>query len=70
MTDTHWLHQMPCYDFNCLLIYYTPAGHRRNAHIKTRAIAADIALDIAEKLLRRDKRRHVGRIVYGEAIQQ
>lgn len=58
------------YDFNCRLIYYTPAGHRRHSYHKTRAIAADLALDIAERQLRSDKRRSVAQISYGEAIQQ
>ena len=70
MTNAHWLHAMPCYDFNCMLVYRTPAGHRRQSRHKTRAITADIALEIAEKLLRADKRRRVDRVVYGKAIQQ
>ena len=65
-----WLLSMQAHDFNCRVVYYTPAGHRRTAHLKTRAALADTALDIAERQLRSDKRRHVGRIVYGEAIQQ
>jgi hypothetical protein len=67
---TNWLHTMPAHDFNCRLVYYTPAGHRRTAHLKTRATLADTALTIAERQLRSDKRRHVGVITYGEAIQQ
>lgn len=61
---------MPALDFNCLLTYVTPSGNRKHSHHKTRAIAADIALDIAERQLRRDKRRRVARVTYGEAIQQ
>lgn len=61
---------MPALDFNCLLVYLTPAGHRRQSNHKTRAIAADIALEIAERQLRADKRRRVASVVYGEAIQQ
>jgi len=61
---------MPALDFNCRLVYLTPAGHRRHSSHKTRAIAADIALEIAERQLRRDKRRRVASVVYGEAIQQ
>lgn len=59
-----------CLDFNCRMVYYTPAGHRRTVHLKTRAIAADLALDVAERQLRGDKRRLVARITYGEAIEQ
>ena len=58
------------HDFNCRLVYYTPAGNRRHSYHKTRATCADIALDIAERQLRSDKRRHVARVTYGEAIQQ
>lgn len=60
---------MPALDFNCRLVYLTPAGHRRQSNHKTRAIAADIALEIAERQLRADKRRSVASVVYGEAIQ-
>jgi len=58
------------YDFNCRIVYYTPGGARRTAHLKTRARAADLALDVADRLLLTDKRRRVQRITYGEAIQQ
>ena len=61
---------MPRYDFNCLLIYYTPCGYRRQSRHKTTAIAADVAIEVAEKQLRSDKRRRVARVSYGEAIQQ
>lgn len=64
------LAEMPTYDFNCRLIYYTPAGHRRHFYGKTRAVMADIALEIAERQLKADKRRRVARVSYGEAIQQ
>ncbi len=68
--DPHWLRAMPTRDFNCRLVYYTPAGHRRTVHLKTRAALADAALTIAERQLRSDRRRHVGIITYGEAIEQ
>lgn len=67
---SHSFAAMPALDFNCRLTYLTPAGHRRHSHHKTRAIAADIALDITERQLRADKRRRVASVVYGEAIQQ
>jgi len=70
MTDKHWLRTMPCHDFNCRLVYLTPTGVPRTAHYKTRAILADIALEVAERMLKRDKRRRVGRVVFGEAFQQ
>lgn len=67
---SHSFAAMPALDFNCCVTYLTPAGRRRHSHHKTRAIAADIALDIAERQLRADKRRRVASVVYGEAIQQ
>lgn len=57
-------------DFNCRMVYYTPAGHRRTAIAKTRAETADSAIVIAERQLRSDKRRHIGVITHGEAIKQ
>lgn len=57
-------------DFNCRMVYYTPAGHRRTAYAKTRAETADSAIVIAERQLRSDKRRHIGVITHGEAIKQ
>lgn len=65
----NWLRNMPRLRFNCLLIYYTASGYRRQSHHRTIATAADLALEIAEKQLRADKRRRVGRVVYGKAIQ-
>lgn len=64
------LEGLPYRDFNCRVVYYTPGGHRRTAHHKTRAVMADIALDIAERQLKADKRRLVARVTYGEAIEQ
>ena len=64
------LEGLPYRDFNCRLVYYTPAGRRCHSYHKTRAVMADIALDIAERQLRADKRRLVARITYGEAIEQ
>ena len=65
----NWLRNMPRLRFNCLLIYYTASGYRRQSTHRTIAPSADLALDIAEKQLRNDKRRRVGRVVYGKAIQ-
>lgn len=59
----------PKYKFNCLLEYYTPSGYRRQSTHRTIASAADLALDIAEKQLRNDKRRRVAWVSYGKAIQ-
>lgn len=56
-------------DFNCLLIWLTPCGKRNQRWIQTTAIAADLALDLAERILRSDKRRKVVRVLYGEARQ-
>ena len=56
--------------FNCLLVYYTPGGRRCHFRAVTTAIAADLALDVAERLLTKDKRRKVAWIDYMEAIEQ
>lgn len=60
---------MPTLDFNCCITYLTPAGRRKHSWRKVRAIAADIALEIAERQLRTDRRRLIQCIIYGEAIQ-
>ena len=60
----------PTKDYNCRLVYYTAAGHRRTAHCKARAVSHDAALSIAERQLRADKRRSVGEVTYRKAIQQ
>ena len=65
----NWLRNMPRHRFNCLLIYYTASGYRRQSTHRTIASSADLALEIAEKQLRADKRRRVDRVVYGKAIQ-
>lgn len=69
-TQTHWIRRLPDNTFNCRVVYYTPGGARRTAHLTTRAVLADDALDIAERLLKTDKRRRVARVTYGEAFQQ
>lgn len=60
----------PVRDYNCRLVYLTPAGHRRHSHHKTRATTANDALDVAERQLRADKRRRVDLVIYGKAIPQ
>lgn len=56
--------------FNCLLVYYTPAGKR--VHYRTKAIApaADLALDLAQRHITHDSRRKVQTVDYMEAIEQ
>ena len=56
--------------YNCLMVYYTPTNFRRCAHVKTIAKSEAEALVIAAKLLHHDKRRSIGRITDGKAIQQ
>jgi len=53
----------------CTMIYRTHAGHRRQFRTSVYAMAADLAVETAEKLLRADKRRHVARVTYSDAIQ-
>lgn len=59
----------PVLTFRCRLTYLTPHGKLNGAVYVTRAIAADLALDHAETLLRSDKRRRVAQIKYKEAVQ-
>lgn len=58
------------FDFNCRIVYYTPGGARRTAHLKTRAPSAELALKVAKRLLLTDKRREVVKLTAWEAIQQ
>lgn len=55
--------------YSCLLVYYTPGGYRRQAWFKTIAPDPTAAATIAERLLRKDKRRAVARVSYWETIQ-
>jgi len=56
--------------FNCAILYVNTGGRRKQANVKTIANAADIALDLAEKLVRADKRRKVKSVYYTSAIEQ
>ena len=60
----------PALHFNCTLVYQTPGGSRSYYRTKTTAPNEDAALDLAEKMLRRDKLRKCARINYAEAIEQ
>lgn len=55
--------------FDCTLGYLTYAGHERTARFRVEHVAADLALNRAEALLYADKRRHIGALVYGDAVQ-
>lgn len=59
----------PMLTFRCRVTYLTPHGKIGGAVYVVRAIAADLAVDHAETLLRSDKRRNVKQITYTEAIQ-
>lgn len=63
------IQQMPLLRFECFLTYLTEKGHTKEARITTQAIAADLAMDKADKRLRADKRRNVACVIYGKAIQ-
>jgi hypothetical protein len=56
--------------FNCTILYVNTGERRKQANVKTIASAADIALNLAEKLVRDDKRRKVKNIYYTSAIEQ
>lgn len=57
-------------DFNCVYIYLTTAGRQRQFRCRTTAPAADLAVEIGEKLLRKDKRRDIAKVVYSEAVSR
>lgn len=65
----HYRNNTPMLWFGVRLHYATPGGCRQQVHYKLPAIAADLALEKAERLLRRDRRRRIGSIDYGEAVQ-
>ena len=56
--------------FNCAVLYINESNRRMQANVKTIAPAADLALDLAEKLVRTDKRRKVKSVYYTTAIEQ
>ena len=56
--------------FNCAILYINESNRRMQANVKTIAPAADISLDLAEKLIRADKRRNVKSVYYTSAIEQ
>jgi len=56
--------------FNCAILYINESNRRMQANVKTIAPAADLALDLAEKLVRADKRRKVKSVYYTTAIEQ
>jgi hypothetical protein len=56
--------------FNCLVVYSTPAGRRVNVSIRVIAPSADLAMELAEKIVRADKRRAILSVEYAKAIQQ
>jgi hypothetical protein len=56
--------------FNCAILYVNTGERRKQANVKTIASAADIALDLAERIVRADKRRKVKSVYYTSAIEQ
>lgn len=55
--------------FNCTICYTTISGQRRYFRTKTIAPAADLAVELAERKMRTDRRRRVGATVYTQAVQ-
>lgn len=55
--------------FNCTILYLTPSGQRRYFRTKTIAPAADLAVELAERQARCDRRRQIATIVYTQAVQ-
>lgn len=56
--------------FNCAVLYINESNRRMQATIKTIAPAADLAMDLAIKIVRADKRRKVKSVYYMTAIEQ
>jgi hypothetical protein len=56
--------------FNCAVLYINTGNCRKQATIKTIAPAADLAMELAIKIVRADKRRKVASIYYTTAIEQ
>jgi hypothetical protein len=56
--------------FNCAVLYVNESNRRMQATIKTIAPAADLAMDLATKIVRADKRRKVKSVYYTTAIEQ
>jgi len=63
-------HGVPLLRFLCLHIYKTPYGTERTFSCVVEAMAADLALMVADRRLMSDRRRKVGSIVYSHAIEQ
>ena len=56
--------------FNCAVLYINTGNRRMQATIKTIAPAADLAMELATKIVRADKRRKVKSVYYTTAIEQ
>lgn len=59
----------PVLRFRCRINYLTKAGARGSAVYLIASIAADLALRDAEAILKEDRRRRVGQIIYKEAVE-
>jgi len=55
--------------FNCAVLYINTGNRRKQANLKTIAPAADLAMELAIKIVRADKRRKVRAIEFMEAIE-
>jgi hypothetical protein len=56
--------------FNCAVLYVNTGNRRMQATVKTTAPAADLAMELATKIVRADKRRKVKSVYYTTAIEQ
>jgi hypothetical protein len=56
--------------FNCAVLYINAGGRRKQATVKTIAPAADLAMALAERIVRADNRRRVQSVYYTSAIEQ
>lgn len=55
--------------FDATVIYYTHSNYKRRVRMLLDAPDADRACDLAERRIRWDKRRHVARVTYTDAVQ-
>lgn len=56
--------------FSCAVLYLNAGNRRMQATVQTIAPAADLAMELAIKIVRADKRRKVKSIYYTTAIER
>ncbi len=59
----------PVLRFRCNIRYRTPRGVISDVTYYVAAVAADLAVRDAEAILRENRKRRVGQIIYKDAVQ-